>query len=105
MENDVLAEVIKAEKEIQECLETEKKKYIEYIDEVRKKVEEEIAEAEEEFKESFEKEMEDGLRDARQKAAEILEYAARRVELLAGMDDATLRKIVTAHMIKILPEY
>ncbi len=105
MEKDVLAEVIEAEKEIQECLEIEKKKFVKGIDEVRKEAEEEIAKEEEELRESFEKAMEDALEDARQKVAQILEDAAHRAELLTGTGDETLKEIVRTHIIRILPEY
>lgn len=103
MEKDILSKVIGVEKEIQDVLDIEKRKSEEWLEGVKKEVEEEFLREEGTLKESLKKAEEDRVADARRKAAEILEDAKEHTERLAKISDETLKKIIIKHIIKILP--
>lgn len=103
MENDILSKVIEVEKSIQERLNEEKEKSLEWIEAVRQEAREEIAREEKKVKESCAVDAEKSYADAEKKAAEIIEEALRNAGKLEALPDDILTEIVRRHMVTILP--
>lgn len=104
MERDVLDEVIEIEKEINGRLLAEKRKAVEWVDEVKKKAEEDILSEEERIKNLFEQAIKNAMLDAERKAQEIIADANEKAERLAAIDDALLIKTIRKHIVRILPK-
>jgi vacuolar-type H+-ATPase subunit H len=103
MGNDILHEVIAVETEIQRNIEIEKKKTNEWIEKVKRDAEDEIGLEEERIKESVAQALSDAKADAERKAAEIIEKAVARAEILKGFDSESLREIIMKRIVRILP--
>lgn len=104
MEKDILGKVIEVEKEIQERLRLEKSKSKEWLEGVKREVEEEIAREEERLKGTYNKAVEDARADAEKNASEIFRDAATLAERCHQISDETLKQIIMRHIITILPE-
>lgn len=103
MERDILSKVINIEKEIQEKVDTEKKKSLGWIETVRREIEVEVMREEEILKESFKRAEENAMDDARKEASEIIKNATEESKRLAKIIDETLKKVIMKHIIRILP--
>jgi len=103
MERDVLNEVIEVERDIMGRLLAEKRKAGEWIDEVKKKTENDILSAEKRIKNLFEQKIKDAKLDAEREADNIIVAANEKAERLAAISDEFLIKIIRAHIVRILP--
>lgn len=103
MERDLLSKVLKAEKEIQAKIESEKKRCAEALLKARKEAEEKVVQEEAVLCEQSESSVQESEEIAEKRAAEILETAARRAESLRSLPDEALQKIVMKYIDSILP--
>jgi vacuolar-type H+-ATPase subunit H len=103
MEGDVLAKIIEVEREIHTKIETVRKTSSDRIETSKKEAEERISREESLIREQCRRSLEEAGLPAQQKASAILEAAARKTEKLRGLTDETLKKIITKHIIRILP--
>jgi vacuolar-type H+-ATPase subunit H len=103
MEKDLLGEVIEAEKEIQKCLELEKVKSREWLEQTRKEFEEEVEREEKNLRESLRQAIEQAAKEAEAKASDIVRQAERTAGRLTAVKNDTLSRIVGTHVRTILP--
>ena len=103
MERDLLSKVIKTEREIQAKIESEKKRHEVRIEKAGKEAEERVLQEEAAHSEQLEKSVCEAEEIAKEKAADVLETAARRAENLRGLPDEALQKIVMKYIDSILP--
>jgi len=103
MERDLLSKVLDAEKEIQAKIESEKKRLEEKIEKARKEAEERVLREETALREQLKESVCKAEEIAEEKAGEILEAAARRVENLRSLTDEALQRIVMKYIDSILP--
>jgi vacuolar-type H+-ATPase subunit H len=103
MEKDILSQVITAEKELQQCLDSEKVKAREWLELLKKECEEEFIREEQRIKELLEKSTADAVSTARAKAGGIVSQAAKEAERLERVPDETLSGLVAKQINRILP--
>ena len=103
MENDLLDKIIAAEKEIKECLDDEKAKAREWLENVRKEAEEDFSREKARTTESFSETVETAKKEAEHKAALSLRAAEEQAERTEKVDDDTLRRAIMRHLHRILP--
>ncbi len=104
MEKDILDTIIETEKEIQETLERERRKSVQWLENTKKAIEAEIA-AEVLKLEKSSRETDAAAREnARRRAAEILADAAEQCRRLSEISDEKLKKFLMQHMAGIRPE-
>jgi len=103
MENSILAKIIQTEGEIQEKIETARKRCTEQIQRLKEEAEKRIAHEESLVREQCRRSLEEAGLPAQQKASAILEAAARKAEQLRGLDDEALKQIIMKHIVSILP--
>jgi len=94
MKRDILAEVISVEKDIQQCIEAEKTKVRDWIEEVRREAEEELEKEKENIKASFGKVVEEAKSEAEREASLIIQEASAKAGRLAKLNDQILSDIV-----------
>ncbi len=104
MEDDVLAKVIIVEKEIQDCIETEKAKAREWLEEVRKETEEELIKAEEGIRRALDESLKHARDEAMAKAETLIKMTEEGADRLMKLSDETLREIIMRRVRMILPE-
>lgn len=104
MENDVLAKVISVEKEIQDCLEGERAKAREWLDEVRKETAEELIKGEELIRKALDESLKQARDEAMEKAEILRKETEEWAERLMKLSDETLREIIMRRIKMILPE-
>lgn len=104
MEDDVLARVISAEKEIQECLEVERNKARAWLEGVQKEAEEEFARQMEQARDTFTKSVEQAKTEAEAEAAKIVRNAQDKSGQFLALGDETLGRIIIRRLDMILPE-
>jgi vacuolar-type H+-ATPase subunit H len=103
MGNDILHDVIAVETEIQRNIEIEKERTKEWIEKVKRDAEDEIVREEDSLKKSGDQALKEAMADAERKAAEIIEKAVARAEILKRFDSESLREIIMDRIIQILP--
>ncbi len=103
MDGDILSEVIEVEKEIQKCLELERRKAQEWLEKMKALTAEESARNEREIREDFERAIAEAERQAVSRAAVVVKDAEARAGRLRTLDERTLKSIVEKHVAKILP--
>jgi vacuolar-type H+-ATPase subunit H len=101
---DILAEIIKVEKEIQKRLEAEEEKARQWVEQVKMEMEEKVSKAEERFKELLESKVEEAKTDAHVKASEILKDVNSKAERIENLSDEILKTLVINHISRVLPE-
>ncbi len=104
MEQDILAEIFAAEKEVQERLAAEQRSSEELLVRVKREIAEQLAAAEEGLKAESEKVLADAREDAGKRAAALLEEAAAQAERLDRISDEALQEVVAKGLTSILPE-
>lgn len=102
MEKDVLARIIAAEREIQECLDDQKSKADGWIDVVKREMEEEIEREEKKMKESLGDAMRNAHRRAEDEANSLIKAAEEEACRLEKLDDGVLKKAVLEQMHRIV---
>ena len=103
MEKDVLARIIEAERQIQECLNDQRAKAREWIENLRKEAEEDFAQEQIGMKESFGEAARTAQRLAETKAATIIKAAEEKAARVGELDDAALKRAVMARIRRIVP--
>jgi vacuolar-type H+-ATPase subunit H len=103
MDNDLLVRIIAAEKEIQECLEDEKAKAREWLENVGREAEEDFGREMAETRESLSKTVEAAKKEAEHRAALILSAAENQGGRIEKVEDDILRRVMMRHLHKILP--
>lgn len=104
MEDDALARVIAAEKEIHEYIETERARARTWLEGVREETEEELAREEEQIREVFRESVEKAREEAMARGGKIIRDAEERAGRLLNLGDETLKGIIMRRLNMILPE-
>ncbi|MEK6742633.1 MAG: hypothetical protein AABZ15_03435 [Nitrospirota bacterium] len=104
MDNDILNEVIEAEKEIQHCIEDEQAKLRVWLDQVKRKASEAVACEENNDRDLLTRALEDAKGRAEEKARLVVDDAAARSLRIEKLDDGTLTGIILKRMPRILLE-
>lgn len=102
MKQDILAEVIEAEREIVRALDQEKAKIQEWLEQNRKKAAADADRAEEDLRASYEQALADADREAEKNAQAIVKEADERAARVRGLDEEELKRIVGKHIHKVL---
>jgi len=102
---DILAEVIRVEKEIQKRLEAESKKANQQVEQVRRELEEKVLRAEEGTSELLKNRIQEATAEAHKKASEILNDANSMAEKIESLSDETLKTLLRRHISRVLPEF
>jgi vacuolar-type H+-ATPase subunit H len=103
MEKDVLSTIIEIEKEIEERLDGERRKAVQWLDSAKKEIEVELAANVRELKDSLLESVDIARENAEKQASAILSEAAKQSRLLSEIGDETLKRIITEHLCRILP--
>lgn len=104
MGEDILSKVIAAEREIQQRLELERTSARELVDKAKDERERKLLEEEGKIKEKFSISFGQAVKDAESRASEMLEEARAEAARLENLDDELLKRIITKHLVRILPE-
>jgi vacuolar-type H+-ATPase subunit H len=100
---DVLTEVIKAEKEVQDWLAGKREVAAQILAEAENAAMDDVLMAEKELKETYQKSLLEANLQARQKALQILDASERLTEKLRKLDEDTIRRVLSKHIRRILP--
>lgn len=103
MENDLLVRIIAAEKEIKECLDDEKAKAREWLENVRKEAEEDFSREKARTTESLSEAVETAKKEAENKAAIMIKAAEEQAARMERLDDDTLKRVIVRQLHRILP--
>ncbi len=103
MEQDLLSEVIKVEKEIQKSFELEKAASREWLEQAVKGFEEEAAKEEKTIEESVQPPLAKAKSDADARALELEANARRSAERITTVNNETLRRLLVNYWNRILP--
>jgi vacuolar-type H+-ATPase subunit H len=103
MEKDVLTTVIEIEKEIEERLESERQKTVKWLDTAKRDIEVELAAKVRDLGDSLLESVAIAKENAEKQSAAILNEAAKQSRLLSEIGDETLKRIITEHIVSILP--
>ena len=104
MDKDILNEVIEAEKNIQQCLETEQSRLALWLDQVRRDAEESVLVEERNNSETGVQAFEAAKKEAAARARQVVEEAEQQAKWLERIDDNTLTGIVMKRIPRILME-
>jgi vacuolar-type H+-ATPase subunit H len=104
MDNDILNEVIEAEKEIQHCIESEQAKLRTWLDQVKREASEAVACEENNDRELLTQALDDAKGRAEAMAKQVVDDAAARSARIEQLDDGTLTEIILKRMPRILME-
>lgn len=104
MEDDILTEIIKVEKEIKERIEVERRLARERIEKAKEELEKEVESEEERLKESINKVIEEAQLSAHEEAKRIIDNALMDAKRFKEISDNTLRGIVIKYIKNILPK-
>ncbi len=104
MEQDILAEIFAAEKEVQERLAAEQRSSEELLARVKRELAEQLAAAEEGLKEESGKVLADAREAAAQRAVALLAETVSRADRLDRISDEALQEVVAKRLTGILPE-
>jgi vacuolar-type H+-ATPase subunit H len=104
MDRNLLSEVIEVEKDIQRRYDLEKARSREWLDRMRKEMEESYAREEQRIAQSLHQSLEEAKRTVECRASDIVQEAEQMAERLAAVRNDTLSRIVTKHVRRILPE-
>ena len=103
MERDLLGKVIEAEREILTKIESAKKSCDERIEKARREAEEKVLQEEAVLRGQCERLVREAEESAGERAAEIIEAAARKSERLKKLPDDSLQRIIMKYIGRILP--
>jgi len=104
MEKDLLGEVIEVEKELQRCLEEERARSKEWLEQARNEFEKEAAQEESLIQRSAERSREQAEQEASRRADKIVKQAERLAGRLGALRNDSVSRIVKDHLRTILPE-
>jgi vacuolar-type H+-ATPase subunit H len=103
MERDLLSKVLDTERAIQAKIEYEKKRQAEKIQKAGEMAEDRVMQEETALREQLEISVRKAEEIAKEKAADILDAAARRAETLRNLPDEALQRIILKYLDGILP--
>ncbi len=103
MENNILREIVEVEKEIQQSIDRAKASASEWLDSCKKEIEEELARKEKEVLASFEQARSDTMRNAANRASDLVAETEKQADRMKHLKNETLSDIVMNHLHKILP--
>jgi len=102
---DILAEVIRVEKEIHGRLEAEREKTKQWVEQVRREMDEKLLLTEKGLKETLEQTIQKVREDAMREASKILNDANSEVEKIKNFSDKTLKTLLIKHISRVLPGF
>ena len=103
MDNNLLNEVVQAEKEIQKDLDLEKAKAREWLEHAIKESEAEFAREKQRSTDQLHRSMEEARRKAGLKASEVKEQASVNARRLENVSNEVLSQILEKHIGRVLP--
>lgn len=103
MERGLLGKVVEAERQIQERIDSEKKRWEEELQKVRREAEEKIRQEEASLSEQCEKSVREAEKSAEERASAILDAAAVKAAKLKDLNDEVLKQIVMKYIHRLLP--
>ena len=104
MEEDILAIIIAAEREIQQRLADEEQQAAQMLDTLRRELEQEARQEEERLAASLQRAFSAARKEAQERAAELLRSADKRAERLEGLTDDVLERCIRKHLSGITAE-
>jgi vacuolar-type H+-ATPase subunit H len=103
MDDDILSKVVEVEKEVQQRIKIEEKMSQEWLENAKSEAEEKVLIEEKELKRNVHESIGKARLNAEIKAEAITRDANSEAKRLEKLDDDTLKKIISKHIIKILP--
>jgi hypothetical protein len=103
MEKDVLAAVIEIEKEIEERLESERRKISRWLDNAKKEIEAELAAEAGHLEDSIGAAVSAARETAEKRTSAMLLEMEEQSRRMSGTGDETLSRIIAEHIGRILP--
>ncbi len=104
MDNNILNEVIEAEKEVQRCLEREQERVRQWLEEVRQEAEKAVAREEQDGSAARGQARELARQAAERRARELRDEAAAAAARLEQIDDRVLTGLIADKLPRILME-
>ncbi len=101
---DILGEIVKVEKDIEQVFQKELKKAQDTLVQVKEEAEKELKYEEEKAQSLLTESLEENRQKVKRRADEVLLEARSITESYKGLTDEALTGIVQRHMIRILPE-
>ena len=101
---DILSEIVKVEKDIEQAFQTERKKAQDKLEKVKEETEKELKYEEEKAQRMLAEAIEENRQRAEKSAEEILLEAHSKAKRYEGLTDEALTGIIRRHMIWIIPE-
>ncbi len=103
MGKDIIDDIIRVEKEIEDRIENEKKSIEKWLNEIRLKAEEDILVEEQKNKQLLEQRVKTAKEEAKNRAGLLINKAIIYAKNLDSIDDNVLKEILFKHISKILP--
>lgn len=104
MDKDVLQQVIDTEKEIEQAIESEKKKINAWLSPIRTACEDELTRERERLRQDFQAAVAKGRQQAEQAAGQRLAACKNQATALDTLTDRQLQEIILKHLAVILPQ-
>lgn len=101
---DILGEIVKVEKDIEQVFQRELKKAQDTLVQVKEEAEKEMKYEEEKAQSLLTESLEENRQKAKKRADEVLLEARSLQKRYEGLTDEALTGIIQRHMIRILPE-
>ena len=103
MDKDIINDIIKVEKEIEDKIENEKRNVEKWLNEIRLKAEEDILSEEQKNMQLLEQRVEAAKKEAKDRASLLINKAIIYTKNLDSVDDRVLKEMLVKHISKILP--
>jgi len=103
MESNTLGRIIAVEKEIQQNLDLERVKALEWLENEKRAYERKLLEEEEHIKQEFARKLEQAVIEAEASASALIDAACTAAATLENFDDNSLAQIVARHIGRVLP--
>ena len=104
MEKDLLQAIIKVESEIQQTVESEKKKAAKWLESVRISLSQELEAKKQQLDKEFTQSLETTCQECKSKAKKEIEEINEMADNLQNLTDDTLQGLVKDYLQKILPQ-
>ena len=104
MEKDLLQAVIKVESEIQQAVESERKKAAEWLESVRISLSQKLEIKKQQLDEEYTKSLETTCQQCEIKAKKEIDGINEMADNLQNLSDDILQELVRDHLLEILPE-
>jgi hypothetical protein len=103
MENSTLGRIISVEKEIQQHLDLERVKALEWLENEKSTYERKLREEEEHIKQEFERKLGQAVTEAEASASALIDDARAAAATLENFDEKSLAQIVARYIGRVLP--